>query len=187
MNAIKACSILTAMWALAGCAPSELADPAPQYAAALAAPAQAAGAAPADLTLWAADGALENWTRDAVAPRVLAATGLTVAVVPRPAGAIPLFWMNRNDAEAEGWWGLTHMADGDGDEHPAYLAIGEAVPGYMIETVLLHEALHALGAHHVGQGLGVMSPQAAEQFAITEADLQSLCAVADCSVFQPEK
>lgn len=184
-------SILTAAMALlaaaAGCAPSELADPAPEYDVVglerAAAGAGIARAPAADLTLWCADAELEAWVRDEVAPRILAASGLIVAVTNHTADAdAPVFWVDREDWAADGWWGLAHMPG----EQPDYIAIGEGVPGYMIGTVLVHEVLHALGAHHVGQGLGIMSPQAAEPFPITEADLEALCVVRDCPTFQPE-
>jgi hypothetical protein len=159
------------------CAPALEADPAPAWRdeAALA----PAAAERPDLRVWAADARLEAAVR-AAAGRLAASAGLLVVATPEY-DAVPIFWADRDDTE---WMGWAHVDAEDGDG--TYMAIDEGTPDELVDTVVLHEVLHALGAEHVESGAGVLSPEIWTTFAITEADLSETCAVAPCRAFTPE-
>ena len=131
------------------------------------------------LTIWPADDRLAVLAGDA-AFRLEEASGLRVEVGDAP-DAIPLVWSD-SGAEA-GWLGMHFVR-----ESAEWLAIDEAVPGEVIGAVVVHEAAHALGAAHVEQGAGVLSPRlsAKREWRITSADLEAICAEQDCTRFVPE-
>lgn len=56
-----------------------------------------------------------------------------------------------------------------------------------INTVVLHEIMHVLGAEHGEKGSGIMSKRVpGTAMVITSTDLESLCSVAVCTAFNPE-
>lgn len=67
--------------------------------------------------------------------------------------------------------------------------ISRLVSPIALETVVLHELLHALGAHHIGFGRGVMSPVVAGPTALSVDDLVELCGAGDnaCGWMQAEE
>jgi hypothetical protein len=132
-----------------------------------------------DLVVWAADARLEAFVR-VCAGRIAAATGLLVVTTSEEVDGVPIFWAGRDDVD---WWGIAHFDEGGAD----YLAIHSDTPDELLETVVLHELLHTLGAGHVGSGEGVMSPEIWEAFQLTVADLESVCAEQHCLAFVPEK
>jgi hypothetical protein len=133
------------------------------------------------LQVWAHDHQLEDAAR-AAAVRIQATTGIVVRVNEDHHHAVPMFYSE--SLAPHGWWGLTHQGGDSGE----WIAIGEDVPeiGYL-GTIVLHEMLHALGAEHVDEGAGVLSPHIAGMWALTAADLAAVCAVAACSRFEPER
>ena len=158
---------------LVACAQGQLADAAPIFpegAAALPEPA---------LRVYPADQELRAWV-ETVAPRIERATGLVVVASDDYAG-VPLFWGSNGDAD---WMGFTHGSSGPGDA--SWLALDPSTPLELREVVVLHEVLHALGAPHVGEGEGVLSPHLWRPVPLTAADLEALCAARDCTAFNPE-
>lgn len=142
----------------------------------------AARETPPDLTVWPADLELRLWV-ETVAPRIEAATGLRVVASDDYSG-VPLFWSDAGSDD--GWQGLAHS---DAWGRPTWLAIELGTPVAIREAVVLHELLHALGAEHVETGEGVMSPELwgqSDDWPLTSADLESLCAGASCAAFTPE-
>lgn len=137
----------------------------------------------ADLAVWPADG--EMWALvEATIPRIERATGLQVVATSDAGVGRPLFWATT--MQAGGWQGLTHI---DEDGTTDWLAVSPNTPPSVKEAVVLHEVLHGLGAMHVADGAGVMSPGIwvrPEGWQITEADLESVCAAAPCSAFVAE-
>lgn len=157
------------------------ADAAPVWADVPAA--SAGGAASADLVVWPADDALRGMAR-AAAARIERATGLVVAVSDGATDdSVPLFCA---DSDGE-WQGLTHVRS---DGSPSWLMLDPSTPEAVHAAVVLHEILHALGAHdHVEHGTGVMSQEIwvrPEGWQITAPDLDLLCAAAPCIRFAPE-
>jgi hypothetical protein len=139
----------------------------------------AAVTAPApDLAVWAGDSELASWGTIA-SDRIAAATGLRVTVSEENFDGVPMFWST--GIEDDGWWGVCH--DGATD----WIAVTPHTPLELRQTVVLHEMLHALGAVHIDVGLGVMSPQIWQPETLTEADIDSLCGVNDCTAFAPER
>ncbi len=56
-----------------------------------------------------------------------------------------------------------------------------------LETVVLHELGHALGAGHVAPGAGVMAPRVGGPVGLSAADLEELCSQNEtCTRFVPE-
>lgn len=131
------------------------------------------------LTIWPADDRLATLAGDA-AFRLEEASGLRVEVGDAP-DAIPLVWSD-SGAEA-GWLGMHFVR-----ESAEWLAIDEAVPNTVIAAVVLHEITHALGAEHVPQDAGLLSPRlsAEREWRITSADLEAICAEQACARFAPE-
>ncbi len=137
------------------------------------------GGRPSELHVWAHDAELEVAAR-AAAERIEAATGLTVHVnAPDTiATAVSVFW---SEALPDPEWTGLFCSEGD------WIAIStKAIPGTGVETMVLHETMHAFGAPHVEQGAGMLSADTTGQRALTAADLAALCAVAACSRFEPE-
>lgn len=132
---------------------------------------------PPALTVWVADDDLAQLAGDA-AFRIESASGLIVAIGDGP-DAIPAMWSDTGD----GMLGWHHVRD-----RSEWIAIDEAVSDELVAAVVLHELLHALGADHVEQDAGVLSPALSSQreWRITNTDLEELCAVQDCSRFAPE-
>jgi len=138
--------------------------------------------APPDLTVWPADIELRLWV-ETIAPRIYAATGLRVVASDDYSG-VPLFWSDAGSDD--GWQGLAHS---DAWGRPEWLAIEPGTPIDLREAVVLHEVLHALGAEHVESGEGVLSPELwghSDDWPLTAADLESLCAAQACGHFSPE-
>lgn len=134
---------------------------------------------PTELYVWAHDAELEVAAR-AAAERIETATGLTVHVnaPDTVTTAVSIFW---SEALPDPDW--TGLFCGEGD----WIAIStKASPGTGVETMVLHETMHAFGAPHVNQGAGMLSPDTTGQGVLTAADLEALCAVAACSRLEPE-
>jgi hypothetical protein len=166
---------LLALVSLSACAQSEIADAAPSFATTESASVVETPA----LTVFAATPYIAHLAQTA-ADRLRAATGIDVLVTDEPfaPGAVPMFWTTQGEGE---WFGVTH-ADGANK----WLSIDEHTPEALLDTVVLHEVLHALGAEHVGTGEGVLSPEIFAAFTLTTADLESVCAVAACTSFVAE-
>ncbi len=177
-------AVVTTLAALPGCGPGWIttpelpADPDPWGA-----PAPGGAALPpcpsTALVIWPADADLENVLIKDTVPRIAAATGLLVRVATHlEEGAVPMFWAS--ELTEEGVWGYD-MAG------PApWIGIAPDVPADLVATTALHETLHALGAGHVGDGAGVLSPHVWKPFALSAADLEAVCAVRECAAFEPE-
>jgi hypothetical protein len=162
---MKTLTLLALVLTAAACA-QPAADSAPEF---IAAPA---------LTVFAATDELQDYAL-AAADRVRAATGLEIVVTTDPmVPAIPLFWTTQGEGE---WYGMAH-----GSTASQWLGVDLNTPMALRPTVVLHEILHGLGAEHVGGGEGVLSPEVFEVFALTTADLESVCAVRACSTFETE-
>ncbi len=165
--------------------PADAPEPVREQALA-SAPAAPLAAPVADLTVWPADAELRAWVR-LVAPRIYAATGLRVEASDE-ASSVPLFWAASGVSEG-GWLGhahLTHTAGGDLE--PEWLALDPTSAPELRGAIVLHELLHALGAEHVGVGEGVLSPElwTGRAWPLTSADLESVCAAADCAWMRAE-
>ncbi len=181
MTGASRCARLLALGTtLAGCYAGPAA-PAPQERL----PAQAPLAAPAPaLAVWAHTPELER-AAHAAAGRLLAATGLVVQVNAGELwSALPLF--ESSAVLEQGWWGFASV---DG-----WIGIAPGVPAHALESVVLHELLHALGAEHLPDGAttadGVMaadSTAGTDQPRLSTADLELLCAVQHCTTFAPEQ
>lgn len=66
--------------------------------------------------------------------------------------------------------------------------IDDAVDPFVLDTIVLHEVLHILGANHLGPFEGVMSRcVGAGTIGLTAADLERLCAAQPCTAFSPEQ
>ena len=106
--------------------------------------------------------------------RVVAASGVDV-VYGRGHGAVE-FRRGATDADVSGVWNPITRE----------VTLSRRLrPGTGLDTVTLHELMHALGAGHVAQGDGVMSPDPDTRL-ITSADLDTLCASAECTRYAPE-
>ncbi len=115
----------------------------------------------------------------AAAKRIAATAGIEVEVSTKPAGAVPLFWMNRD----VGLYGLC-----DDGPRADWAAVDRTTPAWLVETVVLHELLHALGARHVDNGEGLLlSAHIGAPQPIRSADLEALCLEAECLRFVPEQ
>jgi hypothetical protein len=181
MNPARHILLLLALPLLAACSASE-ADAGPDWGAAALAPVDPDRPA---MSVWAADHELFSWATMA-AERIETATGVRVSVSETNYDATPLFWSS-GIAES-GWAGYAQgtVADPDGGQ---WVGISPHVRLEDRATAVLHELLHELGAQHVKDGEGIMA-RALNAIpgdrVLTEADLQSLCRIKHCSVFQPE-
>jgi hypothetical protein len=128
---------------------------------------------------WPADAELADAAL-AAAARIEAATGVQITVAHDPQGAVPIVWAGA--APDREWWGqATHTTRG-----APIVLIAEQTPPPLRATLVLHELLHTLGARHVASGAGVLSPEIWKAFALTAADLESICSEAACERFEPE-
>lgn len=65
--------------------------------------------------------------------------------------------------------------------------IDVSVDAFALDTIVLHEVMHLIGANHLGPYEGVMSRcVGAGSIGLTAADLERLCAAAPCTAFAPE-
>lgn len=118
------------------------------------------------VTYWADDAGLRAALVRVLA-RLNAATGLGLSVAR---GGVEVFYSD-----------LPPEASGFASDH---IEIDVAVSS--LDTVLLHEVGHILGARHLGPREGVMSRCVGVQHALlTEADLVQICAAAPCTTFLP--
>ena len=133
------------------------------------------------LLVWAADAELKWYAQDA-SRRIQRTSGVVVSVLD-DYGGVPLF---RSDVGAQDEW-LGHM-HADHAARPKWMAVEESAPPELVADVVLHEILHSLGAEHVGEGEGVLSPRlwTGRAWRLTEADLVSLCSEQACSMFSAE-
>lgn len=130
---------------------------------------------PSSLQVWAHSADVEMSARLA-ADRLHEAAGLVVEVnLPGMSGkALPVF-----KSEQHGDWGGVYNRHG-------WIAVDAGLVDENLDTIVLHELMHAFGAGHVEQGFGVMSPAPLPYPHITEADLVELCGQATCSHMQAE-
>jgi hypothetical protein len=132
------------------------------------------------LQVWVHDTYLETFA-DLAAVRIANTSGLLVEVNPDNMffDAMPIFW---SDTGVGVWSGAHH----EGICNQDWIAITKDTPEQMLETVILHEMLHALGSPHVTLPGYLMSERMGVPTKIKLADLQALCGVAPCSVMNPE-
>lgn len=131
-----------------------------------------------DVTLhvWSHEAYLRELATSAAA-RIRVATGIVVAVAPTPltSNAVELRWTNDYVEHFNGRW-------------MGALQLSITLPEPAREPVLVHELLHALGAEHVEQGAGILSPSGWAEGFLTTADLESVCAASEaCLWMTPEQ
>lgn len=145
------------------------------------------GGASPELVLWANDPVLREHA-EAARTRLEGAAGVSFGIVETPDeadGIVPLVWFDRPDSgDGSDLQGREWHRAGD----PVWLDVALETPAEILETVVLHEIMHALGAEHIGTGEGVLSPETwtGREWPITNADLEALCSARRCSRFSAE-
>jgi hypothetical protein len=120
------------------------------------------------------------WSEDAetrgalvrVLTRLNAATGLELAVALDPDAVLVT---------------VLDLPDGVLGYASDHIELDASLTGIQFEATLLHEVGHTQGAHHLGDGAGVMSRCIGESnVLLTDADLIQICSGAPCTTFVPE-